>query len=429
MSATTGMSTDFSHVDYFTDLSVNNDPYPYFEWLRSHGPVVRDETRGVFIVTGYGETMEVYRDSDIFSSFNAVGGPFPGLPFVASGDDVSDELSEHKASQMLWNYLITFDGQQHAAHRALLLGLLTPKRLAENEEYLKNLAADQLKLLVDSGGAEFIGDYAQPFSLMVIADLLGVSDEDRQAFTEPLKALKPGAPKNIKRESGRHNPLAFLEERFAELVEERRRTPRHDVLTGLANATFPDGSTPEVGEVVRIATFLFAGGQETSARLLGTAVQVLGDRPDLQLALREHPEKINDFVEECLRTESPSKVDFRIARRSTSLGTVPIPAGSTIVLLPGAANRDPRQFDHPAVFDWDRPNLRQHIAFGRGPHSCPGGPLARAEARSSVQQLLSLTSEIRIDEAHHGPAGHRHYDYENTYILRGLDQIYVQFSN
>jgi cytochrome P450 len=426
--STSAKVSEFSDVDYFTDVSVINDPYPYFEWLRSHGPVMRDDTRGVYFVTGYGETLEVYRDPEGFSSFNAVGGPFPGLPFDVEGNDIGDELRNHKASQMMWNYLITFDGEQHAAHRSLLMGLLTPRRLAENEDYMKRLAGDELGRLVAAGGAEFIGEYAQPFSLMVIADLLGVSEEDREAFTEPLKALKPGAPTNIKKESGRHNPLAFLEERFAELVEERRQSPQPDVLNGLANATFPDGSTPEVGEVVRIATFLFAGGQETSARLLGTAVQVLGDRPDLQSALREQPERIKDFIEECLRTESPSKVDFRTSRRPTSLGDVPIPAGSTIVLLPGAANRDPRHFDHPAVFDWDRPNLRQHIAFGRGPHSCPGGPLARAEARTSVQQILSLTSDIRIDEARHGAAGHRQYEYESTYILRGLGEIYVRFT-
>lgn len=116
------------------------------------------------------------------------------------------------------------------------------------------------------------------------------------------------------------NPLQYLDDLFSGYIAERRSRPREDVLSGLAEATYPDGSTPALLEVVRPATFLFAAGQETVTKLLSAAVQVLGDRPDLQALLRSDRDLIAPFLEETLRMESPTKVDFRLARRTTSLG-------------------------------------------------------------------------------------------------------------
>jgi cytochrome P450 len=163
-------------------------------------------------------------------------------------------------------------------------------------------------------------------------------------------------------------------------------------------------------------------------RLLGSAFQILGDRSDLQQLLRERHDLIPDFVEETLRIESPVKGDFRLARHSTNVGGVDIPAGSTLMVLNGAASRDPRHFPDPASFVVDRANAREHLAFGRGPHSCPGGPLARLEARVSLERLVDRMSDIRISEAHHGPVGDRRYEYVPTYILRGLTRLYLEFT-
>src|SRR5262249_32940202 len=138
------------------------------------------------------------------------------------------------------------------------------------------------------------------------------------------------------------NPLAWLDEWFASYVEDRRREPRQDVLTQLATATYPDGSTPPVTSVVRTATFLFAAGQETTARLLASALKHLAEHPELQDDLRADKEGIPDFIEEALRMESPVKTDFRLARRTNTIGGVEISAGTPVMLLNGAANRDPR---------------------------------------------------------------------------------------
>ena len=225
-----------------------------------------------------------------------------------------------------------------------------------------------------------------------------------------------------------HTPLGFLYDRFTDYVEERRKTRRDDVLTGLATATFPDGSLPEVIDVVRVATNLFSAGQDTTVRLLTTALQLIAARPDLQQLLRDERERIPDFVEECLRFESPVKGDFRLARVATAVGGVEIPAGSTVMVLNGAANRDPSRFDAPGELRVDRRNAREHVAFGRGIHACPGGPLARSEARVSIERLLDRMQDIRISDAQHGPAGARRFTYDPTFILRGLTRLHLEFT-
>jgi cytochrome P450 len=177
-----------------------------------------------------------------------------------------------------------------------------------------------------------------------------------------------------------------------------------------------------------IATNLFAAGQETTARLLGVMLQQIGERPDLQKLLRDERDRIPNFIEECLRLEPPIQSTFRLARVSTTIGGVPIPAGTSVMLIPGAANRDPRKFEAPSELRLDRPNWRQHLSFGSGVHSCAGAPLARAEARVSAERLLDRMAEIRISEKAHGPAGARRYEYPKFFMLRGLERLHLEFT-
>jgi cytochrome P450 len=156
---------------------------------------------------------------------------------------------------------------------------------------------------------------------------------------------------------------------------------------------------------------------------------VLGERPDTQQALRDNRDQIPAFLEECLRMESPVKSHFRLARTTTTIGDVEVPAGTILMMLPGASNRDPRKFDEPNEFRHDRKNVREHVAFARGPHSCPGAPLARAEARIAMNRILDRMANIRISEEMHGPAGDRKYEYEPTFIMRGLTALHVEFDS
>jgi cytochrome P450 len=129
-----------------------------------------------------------------------------------------------------------------------------------------------------------------------------------------------------------------------------------------------------------------------------------------------------------LRLETPIQGSFRLARRTTSVGGIELPAGTTVFVAPGAANRDPRQFEKPNEFDLDRDNGRQHLAFAHGIHTCAGAPLARAEARVTIERFLDRMADIAIDASRHGPAGARHYDYVSTYFLQGLTKLYLEFT-
>ncbi len=419
---------DFDEVDFFRDDTFITDPYPYFEHLRAQCPVQREPHHGVVMVTGYEEAIAVFHDTASFSSCNSVTGPFPGFPVPLVGDDVTPLIEQYRDQLPMSDQLPTLDPPMHTAHRALLMRLITPKRLGENEEFMWRLAERQLDEFVAAGSCEFISDFASPFALLVIADLLGVPESDHDAFRTELAAKRPVNAIGSANRPMAHNPLEFLYARFTEYVADRRLDPTDDVLTGLARATFPDGSLPEVIDVARVAANLFAAGQETTVRLLASSLQMLGENPELQRDLRRTPGRIPNFVEEMLRFESPIKGDFRLSRVPTTVGGVDIPAGTTVMVLTGAANRDPRRFEHADEFQPERANARQHIAFGHGVHTCPGAPLARAEARVSLERILRRMQDVTINETEHGPAGARRYSYAPTYILRGLTRLHLEFT-
>ena len=138
--------------------------------------------------------------------------------------------------------------------------------------------------------------------------------------------------------------------------------------------------------------------------------------------------RVPAFLEETLRMESPVKAHFRMARTSTTIGDIKVPAGTTVMLPPGECNRDARKFDEPNRFHTDRRNMREHLAFIRGIHSCPGAPLARAEGRISLNKILDRITDFRISGEYHGPADARRYTYEPTFIMRGLSDLHIEFT-
>ena len=267
------MTADFDTVDYFTDQSLVPDPHPYFDHLRSKCPIVQEPNYGVLAITGYEEAATVLKDTDTFSSCIAVAGPFPPLPFTPEGDDITDQITAHRSQMPMFEHMVTMDPPDHTNARSLLNRLLTPSRLKENEDFMWRLADECLDDFIADGKCEFLTAYAKPFSMLVIADLLGVPEDDHDEFRTVLGAPRPGAIVGSldHDELVGTNPLEWLDEKFVAYLEDRRETPRDDVLTALATAKYPDGSTPPVIEVVRSATFLFAAGQETTTKLLSAS--------------------------------------------------------------------------------------------------------------------------------------------------------------
>jgi cytochrome P450 len=405
--------------DFFTDPELLQDPTPYYAALREHGPVWREPHHGVVILSGIEEIGDTYGDHEHFSAIVATLGPLVKVPQPAAGESWAEVIERRRHEIPMGDMLPSIDPPRHTQHRALAGKLFTPNRLKENEEFMWTLADELIDEFADHGEAEFGAAYARPFTLLVVADLLGVPRDDHKRFRSWLRGDR-GNVGNPEGEHGGDQVFANLHPYFSRYIEERRASPRDDVMGRLANARFPDGARPEVEDVVRIASIFFAAGQETTARLLAAGMHILAAQPALAAALRADPGGIPNFVEECLRLEGPIKTTFRLALHDTKIGEVDVPAGTVVMGLVGAANRDPRVFEDPDRFDARRPNARRNIAFGHGEHFCPGASLARAEARISFERLLARLDRLQLVD----PGA---LSYAPTFIIRGLNDLPLRF--
>ena len=408
--------------DYFSDHSLLVDPYAYFEAIREDGPVHR-APNGVIFVTGFQEAVDVLLDSEHFSSFQTQLGPTAPLPFEPQGEDLSDQIAAARNPHEMSELMVGYDGLQHANARSLLNRLFVPSRLRANEDYMWSFAGELVDSAVAGGGCELIGDIATPYVTLVIADLLGVPEEDRQAFREVIDAGPPPGSLDNNESARESHPLMFMAQFFMRYVQERRANPRDDVLSELANGRYPDGSEPDALEVVKSAMFLFAAGQDTSAKLLGNAMQRVAQDKDLQGRLRADPKLIAPFLEETLRLEGSTKATFRLAKRATRVGGMEIRPGDRIVVALAAANRDPARWQDPARFEIGRPRIQEHVAFGRGAHTCLGAPLARVEVRVIFERFFQKTRDISLAPSHRDAQGRALLDYEPSFIIRGLSRL------
>jgi len=413
--------------DYFgNDPDLIRDPAPWFEAARAHGPVWQEPFQGVFIVTGHEEYIQVASDTDNFSNLVVSFGPFTGATFEADGrEDISELLEERRAQIPLNNMLITFDPPKHTDHRALLRRLLTPRRVAENEEFMLRCAHELIDSFVADGTVEFNRQFAGPYTLLVVADLLGVPDEDKPQL---LGYFQRGegqgvSGRSLEEELAEHGGgiVEHIASMFERYVHERRAKPRDDIVTAIATATFPDGSLPEVEDLVALAYMLTAAGQETTAKFLCSAMCHLIHDPHLMKRLRGDRSLVPNFVEEGLRMLSPVKGSFRIARRTVQLGGTRVSAGSILMISNSAANRDPACFAAPQDFDPDREDLRWHLAFGHGAHYCIGASLARSESRTGLEALFDRLDDIRL-------APGADLQYVSSLNLRGLRSLPLEFT-
>jgi cytochrome P450 len=410
---------DVLERNFFTDPELLQDPVPWYKAVRERGPVWREPNMGVVVLSGIEEIVEIYADHEHFSAIVATLGPLVPLPQPEPGESWAEVIERRRAEIPMNEMLPSIDPPRHTRHRALTGKLFTPNRLKENEEFMWTLAEKLIDEIVDHGEMELGAAFARPFTLLVIADLLGVPAEDHEQFRGWLRS----EGSNVGNTEGEHSGdqvFANLHPYFTRYIEARRAKPGDDVMSRLATARFPDGELPDVEDVVRLASIFFAAGQETTARLITAGMRILAEQPALADELRSDPGGIPAFVEECLRLEGPIKSTFRLALQDTRIGDVDVPAGTVVMGSIGAANRDPRVFDDPDRFDPKRRNARRNIAFGHGEHFCPGASLARAEARVSFERLLARLDDIELVD----PGA---LSYAETFIIRGLNDLPLRF--
>lgn len=413
--------------DYFTDPFIVKNPYAYFDAVRERAPIYRVPESGVVVVVGHDEALQVLSNTEHYSAVNSASGAGFPLPFEPDGDDLTQQIEANRDRFVAGRELIALDDNHHTFSRAIVSRLFVPSRLNANQGFMAKTADELIQAALAKGKAEFVSEINVPYTTLVIADLLDVPEEDHKFFAEVFRSQDSSNLNQAERDVAVHS-LIVLAKYFAPYVQERRNAPRSDVVSELAIANYPDGSKPQEAEIVRLATLLFAAGQDTTAKLLGNGVRYIVEEPGLQDRLRNDPSLIPDFVEEMLRIEGSSKVTARLARKATRLGNLDIPAGTRVMISLAGANRDPRRWSEPNNFELKRPKIKEHLAFSRGAHACVGAQLARTEARVIFDRLLALTSKIDLDEEFHGPPGARTLEYEHNFILRGFAELHLKLT-
>lgn len=419
---------DLATRDYFTDHEILKDPYAFFEAVRAHGPVWQPPGRDYLIVTGFAETLEVLRNHEVFSAVIGLQGAAAPLPFVPAGPDITAQLEAHRSEFVGWDQVVNLDDHPHTNLRGLINTLFTPSRLKASEAFIVDYSDQLVGAAVAAGKVDLIRAIATPFVTMVIADLLGVPMEDRQIFMDAIeRAPPPGSLDGDHDFADANHPFMVMGGYFARYLQERMAAPREDILTELAQAIYADGTRPEFKDLVQLGMFMFGAGQDTSAKLLGNAMKFIVTQPGLQDSLRADPAGIPALIEEVLRLEGSTKQLARLARKDTSVGGVPVPAGTKLLLAISAANRDPAKWPEPHALQPGRPGIREHVAFGRGKHVCAGAPLARVEVRVLLEKFLAQTSHIELDHDLH-PGGIADLVYEPSFIIRGLASLNLKLT-
>jgi cytochrome P450 len=369
------------------DPAVIDDPYPFYRRLHAEAPVWEISGSGLFTVATSELVAEATNRIEDFSSNLSclLYRDDAGLPCRFSYGDAGVQA------------LATADPPAHALHRGTVFPELVAKRMAALEPDVVDIANDCVTRALDLGAVAFMTAIGNVVPITMISRLIGFRDADldellRAAFDSTAMLGSTLTYDELMERVGRTGAIqGWIAEQLASAV----MLPDTDLLGAVASGVNA-GVFSEVEARVILHTLLSAGGESTTS-LLGNAVRILAEQPDLQRHLRQNPDQIPTFVEEALRLESPFRYLMRSVPSDTTLGGVDIPAGATVLLLWGAANRDAAEFARPDEIDLQRDVPRRHLSFGRGIHYCVGAPLARVEARNVLTVLLERTRSITLD--------------------------------
>lgn len=399
-------------VDRFFANETVQCPYDYYDELRDAAPVYKLEDEDVFLVTKYDDCVSVLMDTRHFS--NKAG---PGLRQTELMAPPTGQTSKYRVVRTL----LTNDAPSHLRFRRLVFKAFSPTRVEELEPKIREITQTLIDAFPADGRIDFVRDFAQPLPLMVIADFLGVPRKDLDQFRiwseDAAEVL--GGQLTVERSQECYDSLGELLEYFAEQLELRRQSPADDFLTDLAEAKL-EGETPlSTEEILSIAYVTLVAGNETTANMLSAMMRLLLENPEQLARVREDRALIPYAVEEALRLEAPVQGSVRRVREDTTFEGCPMPAGSRVLIVTGAANRDPDVFPQPDQFDLGRPDPRAHVTFGKGSHFCLGAALSRAEGAIALEMLLDRFPQFELGS-----------DFEERYadnaVLRSLLALPMQ---
>jgi len=385
-------ATDLYYDPY--DYAIDADPHPIWRRLRDEAPVYWNDKHGFYAVSRYDDVLHGLLDSDTYLSGHGI-----------QLDMISDEPYENIPM------MIMKDPPEHTRLRKLVSRAFTPRRIADLEIKIAKICNDFLDTVEGQDEFDYVETFAGLLPPTVILALVGYPEGHAAEFRELANSslhVEEGSShdggleqlqSSMVTETGEINSAAFA--LLPELMEQRRKDPQDDLITGLVHAEVDeDGEsrTLTLDEIVGFVMLLSLAGTETVARLLGFAAVTLAQFPDQRQLLVDDPSLIPNAIDELLRFEAPSPIQSRWVSRDVELHGTVIPRGSKMALLNGSGDRDERHFENPDTFDVRRV-IDRHLAFGYGTHFCIGAALARLEGKVALQETLRRFPTWDVDES------------------------------
>ena len=374
----TDTTTDLYYDPY--DFEIDADPYPIWKRLRDEAPLYYNAKYDFYAVSRFDDVERCSVDWRTH-----ISGKGSVLELIKSGLEIPP------------GNILFEDPPAHDLHRGLLSRVFTPKRMLDVEPKVREFCRRSLDPLVGADKFDFIADLGAQMPMRTIGMLLGIPEEDQEAIRERIDAglrLEEGVP------AGTADYAVNAGADFADYIEWRSTHPSDDLMTDLLNAELEDetGTVRKLtrDEILNYVGLIAGAGNETTTRLIGWTGKVLADHPDQRQELVDNPALVPNAIEELLRFEAPSPVQSRYVTRDEELYGEALPAGSVLMLLTGAANRDERKFDDPDRFDIHR-KIDHHLTFGYGIHFCLGSHLARLEGRVALEEVLKRFPRWEID--------------------------------
>ena len=380
------------------------NPYPAYARLRERSPVHRSRVLNAWVFTRHADVEAILRDFRRFSN---------------RPDSVPPDRRRRRSVPPRADWTMLFlDPPDHTRLRSLVNQAFTPRVVDALEPHVRTVMHQLLDAVDDPAGFDLMRAVAGPLPVIVIAEMLGVPPEDRARFAEwshaRARILEPlvGARERVRADAAGEALDAY----FLPIIQARRREPRDDIISALAQAEEAGDALTE-RETLTMLRLLLIAGNETTTNLIGNGVLALLEHPEQMRLLREDPSRVPAAVEELLRFDTPVQLDLRGVVEDCEIRGVPLRRGQPVVLALGAANRDPEAFDEPDRLDVTR-SRGSNVSFGRGIHHCLGAPLARLEARIALEVLLERYSSLRL-------LGRRPA-FRRAIVLRGLEALAIR---
>ena len=405
------------------DDETRECPFKYFETIRQlDRPVYFMPELKAYYVSRYEDVRYIKKHPELFSNDT--------MKFGAR-QSASRNIAESYRAEKGWERVSTLqrtDPPDHTKYRNLINHAFTPKRVKTMTHYIETVVNDLIDSFIDEGRCDFMWEFSIPLPCIVIADQLGVPREkiwELKKWSDAM--LAPGGGFTNEEEALEcAKEVVLAQQFFAEVIAARKEKSQDDIISDLANGKIRDSAEgPDrnlnMYELMDMLDQLLTGGNETTTNAIGSGLMLLLQRPEILARLQDDPGLIRNFIEESLRFETPVLHLWRVAVEDTELGGVEIPKGSSIAVGYASANRDENVFDDSENFNIDRKKAGAHLAFGSGPHHCPGAPLARQEMYSAFTILLNRLANIRTEDPdesfHHVPSS----------FLRGLANLNLTF--